>query len=110
MTRLLVALKLLLRTHFSGSATPLPSFLSFRAMHGVSVPRVEAAQQQFTKLHRMFKIFLTIDSEDWSMGGMTTVTLTDHWIDRLIDNILEPGSLQGMAATRPGVLKGWGIA
>jgi len=58
-TRFSAALRLLPRTHFSGSVAPLPSGSCFRAMHGVvcGTPSVKAAQQYPTELQRMFKIF-----------------------------------------------------
>ena len=50
---------------------------------------------------------LTIDSEDWNMGGMTTVTLKDRQIDRQHSRA---GQSAGIVATRPGALEGWRIA
>ena len=55
-TRFSAASRLLSRTHFSGSAAPLPSFLSFRAMHGL-VHRVEATQQQLRQLPECSRFF-----------------------------------------------------
>jgi len=50
---------------------------------------------------------LTMDSEDWNMGGMTTVTLKDRRIDRQHSRA---GQSAGIVATRPGALEGWRIA
>jgi len=50
---------------------------------------------------------LTIDSEDWNMGGMTTVILKDRQIDRQHSRA---GQSAGIVATRPEALEGWRIA